>query len=108
MADILRYVGKARASRNANFGVPIITSPDEARRLAAEIGEALARMSPSERLSLFSDLQVLSDALDGRVRRLSADLAENRLKLEHLRRGRRACLSYAQSAASVVQLRRGR
>jgi ABC-type Zn2+ transport system substrate-binding protein/surface adhesin len=108
MGELIRYIRKARASRHANFRLPIVTSPEEAKAIAAKVGAELAALPPNEKLSLLSDLQVLSDALEGRIRRLDEDMAETRLKLQQVRLSRRVCRSYAQSAAAVIQLHRRR
>jgi hypothetical protein len=108
MGELIRYIRKARASRYANFRLPIITSPEEAKAIAAKVGAELVSLPANEKLSLLSDLQVLSDALEGRIQRLDEEMAEARLKLQQVRFSRRVCRSYAQSAAAVIQLHRRR
>jgi hypothetical protein len=104
MADIYKYIRKAAASKQADFALPVIDSPEEAIRVAREAAASLAKLPEHQRLSLLSDLDQLSQALAGRVERLRREMDSERMKIRDARFGRQVCNSYARSVSAVINL----
>jgi hypothetical protein len=105
MAGIEKFVRLARASKRADFALPVIESADEAAKIVREVAAGLAKLPEKDRLNLLSDLQELSAALEGRSKRLRREMADNLVTLKAARFSRRVCSAYARSAASAARYR---
>jgi hypothetical protein len=105
MGEINRYLRRAKASRAADFALPVIETPEDALRAAREVAAGLGALPDGARLARLSELQELSDALDGRIARLGEEMADNQRRLQQSRFGSQVCRSYIKSAGAAASLK---
>jgi len=99
MTAIRELRARARRCRDTAFATPIVSSLDEAEALVRAITDQLATASPDEALLCLASLNEIQAALDARVARLHAEMAEARRQLDASRQGVQACVSYGLAAS---------
>jgi hypothetical protein len=105
MGEITKYIRRAKASRATGFALPVIETPEDALRAAREVAAGLGALPEGPRVAFLSDLQELSEALDGRIARLDQEMADSQRKLQQSRFGSQVCRSYVKSASAVAALK---
>jgi hypothetical protein len=101
MSLLERCLLAARRSRHSGYRRSVLSGPDEAVRLAAEIADALRQMSDRDRTLFLSDLGELKEALRLRCEVLKQDIEQNRAELMRLTRTLVACNAYALAASKT-------
>ena len=89
----------ADLSRQAGYATPVVTSVDEAKRLAADIADHIATLSPRERLLTLSHLDDICEAIQARLNRLQTELEGARSQMTATNDGAAACVRYAAARA---------
>jgi hypothetical protein len=102
-----RLSHRAARSRRADYAEPVVATPEEAVALAAEIADAFADLSGQDRLLFLSRLHDLQSALDGRERRLDAEMAQQRGALARLNKSVAATRGYLAAAAPAPRNGKG-
>jgi hypothetical protein len=95
MGSVQKLQVRAAGSRRADHRLPVVATVEEASALARDIARQLTGLSEPERLLAMSNLDEVRRALDGRMDRLSEDLAASRAELQALNRGLAAAGGYA-------------
>ncbi len=85
---------RARASRLTEGQVPVVETAADAVDLARAVAQRLDSLSGDERLLMLSNLDEVRRALDGRMRRLRAEMAEQKQRLTAVNTGLRAVDGY--------------
>lgn len=95
MDTIERLRLRAEHARRVGGDAPLVATVEEARALARGVAEGLAAAPEADRLLLLSSLHEVQAALDARLSRLDADMAEGRLRIAAVNRGLSAHRSYS-------------
>ena len=85
---------RAEHSRRVGADAPLVSTVEEARALARGVAEGLAAAPEADRLLLLASLHEVQAALDTRLSRLDADMAEGRARIAAVNRGLSAHRSY--------------
>ena len=101
MGFLDRYLVFADRSRRKGFALSVVSSPDEAKRLVAEIASSLSKLSDEEKTLFLSNLGELKDALHQRCEVLKSEIDQNREELARITRTLFACNAYALAATSA-------
>lgn len=99
MAGIHELRLKAELSRQTGYAAPIVTSVDEARRLATEIADQIAGLPPRERLLMLTHLDDVYETIQVRLSKLQDELQDTRLRIAATNGGAAACVRYAAASA---------
>lgn len=95
MAVVEKLQARVRASRASGGETPVVETVADAIALARAVSQRLDDLSGDERLLMLSNLDEVRRALDGRMARLEADMAERRGRLTAVSQGLRAIDGYA-------------
>lgn len=90
---------RAELSRRAGYAAPIVTSIDEAKRLAAEIADQIAGLPPRARLLMLTHLDDICEVIQVRLGRLQVELEDTRSQMTATTGGAAACVRYAAAGA---------
>jgi len=94
METFEKLSGKAQASRACHGQAPVVETVADAIALARAVSQRLDSLSGDEKLLMLSNLDEVRQALDGRMARLEADMAEQRGRLREVNTGLRAVDGY--------------
>ena len=94
MGAVEKLAGKARASRASQGEIPVVETVADAIALAHAVSQRLDSLSGDDKLLMLSNLDEVRRALDGRMARLEAEMAEQRGRLTAVNKGLRAVDGY--------------
>jgi hypothetical protein len=98
MSVVVELRVRAERCRTSTFALPVVSTVDEARRLAQEIADQLAGLSGREALLCLASLHDVQAVLATRVVRLQDEMASTRRELRLVTEAGRACRSYGATA----------
>lgn len=87
---------RAERSRQSGFALPMVASAEEAKALAHALARQIAALSGPERLLALAEIDHAYAALEGRLGRLSGELAENGRLLRAANDSGAACGAYTR------------
>jgi hypothetical protein len=101
MSVVVELRVRAERCRTSTFALPVVSTVDEARRLAQEIADQLAGLSGREALICLASLHDVQVVLATRVARLQDEMASTRRELRLVSDADRACRRYGATAAGA-------
>lgn len=99
METFEKLAAKARASREAQGGAPVVETVEDAIAVARAVAQTLDGLSGDARLLMLSNLDDVRRALDGRMSRVAGEMETQRAQLTAMNRGLRAIDGYGGRAA---------
>lgn len=101
MSMIIELRGRAERCRAGAYGLPVVSTVEEARALGRRIADQLANLSGDQALLCLSSLQDVQAVLTARVARLQEEMASTRRELRRVNEAVRACSCYGDASSGA-------